>query len=331
MSHAIHHYGLTAPQSPDDPWGLRAHLPCLRSRLFRFEGRWLDPGSVPAYFGQTLRGGLGFALQDLLCIRSDRTCDGCLVGQDCAFVRLFAPRPMPGTPFMKTYDKIPQPLVIRPIGTGGRFDAGDDLAWDFLLIGQAVVSLPTCILAFARLGARGVGFRQARFRLVCVRDLDDGIEVFREAGRVSLGAPLPFAPGPPRECREIAVHIATPLRIREGGRPAQNLPFHLLVRNLLRRASMIAAFHSGSEFPVDFSSILEAARAVETLRESLSYLPVQRFSTRQKQTQDLGGLVGVVHYRGALGPFLPLLEFGVRFHIGKATSFGLGCIGLRQM
>lgn len=40
---------------------------------------------------------------------------------------------------------------------------------------------------------------------------------------------------------------------------------------------------------------------------------------------NFGGMIGYVTYQGALSEFLPLIELCQRLHIGKQTTFGLGC------
>jgi hypothetical protein len=50
----------------------------------------------------------------------------------------------------------------------------------------------------------------------------------------------------------------------------------------------------------------------------------ERYSSRQEQRMNLGGLVGRVRYAGALGPFRGLLAAGEALHAGKASVFGHG-------
>ena len=40
----------------------------------------------------------------------------------------------------------------------------------------------------------------------------------------------------------------------------------------------------------------------------------------------MGGITGSIVYEGALGEFIPLVEFCRKVHVGKQTTFGLGKI-----
>jgi len=40
--------------------------------------------------------------------------------------------------------------------------------------------------------------------------------------------------------------------------------FHVVVRSLLRRLSNLAYFHCGQELKLDFTEVIESAKAVET-------------------------------------------------------------------
>ena len=49
-----------------------------------------------------------------------------------------------------------------------------------------------------------------------------------------------------------------------------------------------------------------------------------RYSGRQRQRVEMGGLVGRVTYEGDLSDYLPLLVLGELVHVGKGTVFGNG-------
>jgi CRISPR-associated endoribonuclease Cas6 len=126
---------------------------------------------------------------------------------------------------------------------------------------------------------------------------------------------------------EITLQFITPTRITEKNQLTNQLSFELLLRNLLRRGSLLAEVHAppGRPWPIDFSSVLEYGRANVELRSSnLTWYDWERFSNRQQRRINLKGFIGTVRYHGELTPFLPLIELGHFIHIGKNTSFGMG-------
>ncbi len=106
------------------------------------------------------------------------------------------------------------------------------------------------------------------------------------------------------------------------------MPFHVLIRAALRRISSLESAYGQGEPALDYTGLVAEAEMVETLEESVRWEEVPRYSTPQRTKMMIGGVVGRVVYRGALGPFLPLLAYCETIHLGKQTVFGLGRIGL---
>jgi len=71
-------------------------------------------------------------------------------------------------------------------------------------------------------------------------------------------------------------------------------------------------------------------KGVTTETNDLAWCDWERYSQRQDQRMLMGGITGKVVYRGALGPFVPLLRFCEYTHLGKATTFGLGKIHMER-
>jgi len=122
----------------------------------------------------------------------------------------------------------------------------------------------------------------------------------------------------------LAISFLTPLRMRSDERFATVPEFHVLIRNLLRRASNLAYFHCGTQLDLDFRGLVEAAQQVELVSNRTKRLDWERYSFRRDERLKLGGLVGEAEYVGELAGFLPLLRFGEQLHVGKGVVFGLG-------
>jgi hypothetical protein len=117
----------------------------------------------------------------------------------------------------------------------------------------------------------------------------------------------------------------TPTRIRIEGDLQANLSFELLVRNLLRRISMLIAVHGSAKMAVDFRGLIDRAHNVKKVAERLRWDDWERYSNRQQTKMKLGGFIGEVEYVGdAISEYLPLIAAGELLHIGAGTSFGLG-------
>ena len=101
-----------------------------------------------------------------------------------------------------------------------------------------------------------------------------------------------------------------------------------MARALLRRLSSLCYFHCGCELQLDFKGLIEQASTIRTVRSELRWHEQDRFSTRQRQRIEIGGVLGRVVFEAAeaeaWGPYLPLLAAGEWVHVGKGTVMGLG-------
>ena len=232
---------------------------------------------------------------------------------------------------------LPRPRALRETVTRRLLAAGDQLSFDLLLVGRAVEALPYVIHAISRLAARGLGVARARFELSSVIACDE-----RGTTRVIFTGRSPRLVPPEGAAKSLAdfvrarlaqlspraslrLRFLTPTRIRvEGGLQAE-LSFPLLVRNLLRRVSLLMATHGDAPLELDFRGLLARAARIETRAAALDWWDWERYSARQRAKMKLGGFVGEVEYAGAgLEEFLPLVAAGEWLHVGANTSFGLG-------
>jgi CRISPR-associated endoribonuclease Cas6 len=123
----------------------------------------------------------------------------------------------------------------------------------------------------------------------------------------------------------IKVRFITPTRIRVDSDLQAETDFVLLVRNLLRRISMLAAVHGSASLELDYHGLLERAAQIETRAARLRWHDWERYSNRQQTKMKMGGFTGEVEYTGeGLPEFLPLLAAGELLHVGTGTTFGLG-------
>lgn len=290
----------------------------------------LDDALLPPYKGSTFRGAFGGALKRVVCAVRNKECPSCLLAQRCVYAATFEAQARGGDPRGLLAAR-PHPYVIEPPLTAKtRFSSGDSFDFSLLLFGNANQNLPYYIYAFEQMGEGGVGKKigdaRARLRVTAVRT--GGKEIFNAAGRClnPVAAPHLAVPEVSGSDESITVTVAleTPLRLKQENRLQASLPFHVLVRALLRRISSLFAAHGDGEPPLDYRGLVARAAAVETVSSRLRWHDWERYSHRQDQAMLMGGMLGSVTYRGKLAEYLPLLELCRHFHIGKQTSFGLG-------
>jgi hypothetical protein len=324
-------------ESPDNADPGRTSLPLAFGRFTIA----LKPDAalrLPPYAGSMFRGAFGLALQRVVCATRTYECAPCPLRDRCVYPYVFETPPPPDTRVMRKYSAAPHPFVLEPPAGGRIVVPGEAFELGLTLFGRALRWLPHCIFAFERMGRVGFGSRRVPATLIGINGWVDGrlcriysmeegtlagTEACTQTVRLPLHPPAGGAEGHPSEQTEI--EFLTPVRVKYDERLAPSLEFHILFRALLRRIAHLSYFHCGGDpSGIAFREWIELARSVRTVSSMLVWHDWTRYSQRQQETMQLGGLIGRVTFEGPLGPFLPLLRLGEVTHVGKATSFGLG-------
>jgi hypothetical protein len=282
----------------------------LHHRRHRFVAR--GEGRLPAFAGSAWRGAFGHALKRTVCVMRLRPCAGCPLERGCIYPTLFAAAPDPEGERLTGLERVAQPYVLTPPPQGPtRLAPGDAVELGLTLVGRAIGQRAYVTRALARAGADGLGPDRLPLELAASEAAEP-------------------APAPP-EGERLRLELVTPLRLKRDGRlvtPEALTPADLLMA-LLRRVSMLRAFHDGAPLMLDFGALKAEAAAAGWARLAVRWQETVRFSTRQGQKLRMGGLVGTVELLTAAVPgFLELLALAPWIGIGKGASMGLGQVRL---
>lgn len=300
---------------------------------FRFVLNPLEPLHLPVYKGSTLRGGFGNAFKSIVCVSKGKECSDCILKDRCVYTYIFETPPPADTEVMRLYEKAPHPFILEPpMETRQQYGPGDELSFHVILIGRAINYLPYFIYTFDVLGQKGIGRGRGKFTLKSVAADEKGIEkIIYESVRNTVQSfptnTLSFEQSSDDSTSQqtVTLEFLTPTRIVYKGKLLDNLQFHILIRGLLRRISLLGYFHCGSApDSIDFRKLIEQAREVKVKHSRLSWYDWQRYSARQDTMMKLGGFVDSITFEGKLSEFMPCLLAGEILHVGKGTGFGLG-------
>ena len=305
---------------------------------YEFRCCFQSKARLPAYKGSTFRGVFGHALKSIVCALKRRTCDQCLLKTQCIYALVFETHHAIPPPKGLRIVAPPHPFVIQPPPTGKTdFSDGDTFDFNLILFGQVNRNLPYFIYAFDRMGHIGIGKkingRRGRFVLKAVEQdghtlysgEDQHLHMNDDFPRLTLKQPEKLSN--PNGFR-LKITLKTPLRLKYQNHLSAELPFHVLVRAMLRRTDTLLRCYGDEAPDLDFKGLVQRAQAVRIVESEsdLTWFDWERYSQRQDQKMLMGGILGSVTYEGALGEFLPLIEFCEQTHIGKQTAFGLGGI-----
>lgn len=284
------------------------------------------PLHLPEYAGSALRGAFGHAFRHAVCITRLRDCKACTLRPSCAYPAVFEPPPVAHS--IQQFSQPPAPYLVEPPDWCEQHHApGDTFHFHFVLIGHALAQLPLLVHAWQRALEHGIGPGDGRARLArviwCAGHGD--VTVF-DAATGELAAHTPAPPDAPPVPAAVTLHLHTPLRLQHQGRPlraAQLTPERLLV-SVAKRVALLQSLHGDAAHPApDFAAIKHSAAGLNA-RPALVWRDWTRYSSRQQQTMQLGGVVGTWTLAGDLAPAWPTLHLGQWLHVGKNASFGLG-------
>lgn len=325
---------------------LPAHLPLPPLLLagYRFHLQASEPIQLPAYAATTLRGGFGYAFKSMVCFQPDRRAcqEGCRLAGACPYGYIFETQVPPGSEVLSGQEEIPRPFVLRAANTAPLLlQPGQDFTCELLLFGRGLNYFPYFFQALRQLGQSGLGARRGRFQVTRVDAIpllpgqpaqppplyDSATELLQDTSLPAAAPALGEMMGGAAPAM-LEIDFLTPARLKHAGDYAgPDVPFHVLVRALLRRISALSYFHGGQRWEIDYPGWIALAQQVELAEGEAHWRDRRRYSTRQEQSISLGGVEGQVTYRGepaVLAAFLPLLRLGQWTHVGKGAVFGNG-------
>ena len=302
-------------------------FPVLPLARYRLTFRAVTALRLPAYTGSAWRGAFGHALKRLVCVTREPACPPCLLYHSCIYPYVFETPPDPGVGKLTQYPAVPHPFVLIPDGHSGNVAVGEILTLDLHLFGHGNRHLPYIVHALNQAGQRGLSKDRGELTLERVAQTDG--ENWRPIYAPGESfTPLPAAATATPPCPEgLALRFLTPLRLTSESRlvSQDRFQFHHLFSNLLRRISLLTAFHTDAPLEADFAGLTQSARVIEVDHARLRWHDWTRFSSRQDALIQMGGLVGEIELTGAgLEPFWPYLWLGQWTHAGKGAVMGLG-------
>ncbi len=303
-------------------------LPSINRYRLVFEA--LSPVMLSEYSGSAWRGLLGHGLRHVSCVTRARTCEGCLLADSCVYASVFESRSIDSG--QGRFQMKPHPFVLTMKESGQRQIAtGENLELEISLFGKANAALPYLILGMTEGGKLGMGRGYARFVLTgllqeTVLGAKNWINVYDpEQGRLTLLSVLPAELPPAPE--SVDIELLTPLRMKRKGKLVGPREFAAadFLRQLWRRTQDMGHFYSDGESASELPLPTSRADSFSGTRISLKWHDWTRYSSRQKTTMKMGGVVGQIRLQGeSLNDWWPILWMGQWLHLGKATSMGLG-------
>ncbi|MEK0085280.1 CRISPR system precrRNA processing endoribonuclease RAMP protein Cas6 [Benzoatithermus flavus] len=235
---------------------------------------------------------------------------------------------------MRRYDRVPHPYVLQPaMGQKPRLEPSDAIELDVTLIGHAAGYIAYVVRALQDAAATGIGPDRLVLDLEHVAPVPvTAASLSADPGERRGGLCVQALPALPPPCpKQVRVELLTPLRVQRDGHlvgPETFTPGDLL-RNLVRRVSMLRQFFTDRPLEADFVALKELGLGLRARHAALRWVDLVRRSSRQDTVMRMGGIVGrfELDLTGA-EPLWPYLWLGQWIGAGKGATMGLGRIGL---
>ena len=271
-------------------------------RPLRFSFLAKDPIFFPAGKpGNVVRGAFGLLFRELACsCASDHA-------EDCAYARIFEPKPMAGGP--SGFADLPRPFVIRAAHLDGRRIApGERFHFDLNLFTDDPWPLPYFERTFAKLASQGMGPGRGRAAF-------EGMTA--SVLELSLARPSTVVD-------RLMLDFVTPTELKVAERLLGEPLFEPLIARLRDRISNLGEQYGRGPLDLDFIALAERARGVRLAESQIRHVEAERRSSRTGQTHPLSGFVGRASYEGDLAEFVPYLQIGEYTGVGRQTVWGKG-------
>jgi hypothetical protein len=267
--------------------------------VVRFVFQAQRSGRLGPYLPPAIRGALGEALLSQQCKINPNSCWICEEIPYCALNCLFSD---------ETQDEGPAPFVINtPSRQSPVIDAGATISFRVSLFGQSRDVFPALLRALEQAAVRGL----QRGQIPCH---------FLYAEEIYKGTLTPIVENAPT----VTLKFLTPVHIKahDGILGERELDFLSLWRRLHGRLKAIGEFHCSLQ-PGDFS-FPSLPKNIAVVSDNLRWTRLEHYSSRQRQRNSIGGLLGTITFAGELGPYLPYLRLGEITHVGSHCVVGLG-------
>jgi len=219
-----------------------------------------------------------------------------MLNNTCPYAYIFETPKVNGMNIGHQANNLPHPFVIEPpLTKQTEFQAGETFEIGLVLIGNSVSFLPYFVYTFDQMGRMGLGRGRGKFELTSVHARNaifngNRIKLYDSKSQMLNGnfktwqlqdllSQQPFT-----SSGQLTLKLITPLRILNQNRLVSEISFHLLMRNILRRISLLGRIHCGSDWELSYKDIIrQAEHEVQLVDSQTTWYHWERYSNRQKK------------------------------------------------
>jgi hypothetical protein len=291
---------------------------------FRVHLQSRSHGRLPEHKNSMLRGILAREFRSNVCHNMKISCRDCPFLDSCQYSALFE-SPKTSAAVLNHGQSVPHPYLISCDSRSVDFAPGDSLMFDFLLFGDDVEKyIPQLFMVFQNISSYPLGKDQMRFELDRVEQEtpDKSFIVMNDEG-IARPEVAPWTFHVPERYDKLFIQFASPFRSQKEGKLVREFVPEVFFEQVRRRFTQLQMLYSGEQEVPELPELPD----MNTVRVHHSnWKDIPRYSSTHRRKMMLGGVIASFHMERSdeLDAWLPYLFFGEKYHVGKATTFGLG-------
>ncbi|MEN8904378.1 MAG: CRISPR system precrRNA processing endoribonuclease RAMP protein Cas6 [Clostridiales bacterium] len=203
-------------------------------------------------------------------------------------------------------------------------EEGEIFNFGLVIIGKAIEYLPYFIYCFEELGRVGFGKKFGKYNVLSIKCCNSNKVIYIESRLTENQAVIKNCDFNGETANKLIIEFKTPVKLLQKKKMISDISFEVLMKNILRRISLLSHFHCDRKLELDFTDIINKSKEIITKSSNLKFYDWERISRNTNKPVFMGGFMGVIIYEGELDDFIPFVKAGEIFHIGKGCSFGMG-------
>ena len=257
--------------------------------------------SAPPFIGSMVRGALGQALKEVVCVNPNFKCQGCFAKESCLYYDMYEAK--------KRFHNFRLDFALWP----------KSLEFGIRLWAQAGQKYPYILSALHRmLSVKGLGPKRERVEKFEI--WSEGIPIYEGKNFIQRHLePKKFQID--TFCPRVWLQFKTPVRLKKNGRFLR--PDNLGIEEVLLSIAGKKSFYEGERIYIEKFPKVEA--------KELRMVDFERYSNRQKSKMKIGGVIGWMRLSGLTPQTYELLRFGELVGVGKLGTFGLGSMEVKEI
>lgn len=258
---------------------------------------------------------IGLSLRQITCaLKRQKSCTDCICRDTCIYSIFFESNIGKETNALAGRDKGSHPFVIDLLDT-----TDESATLQITFIGKAINYIPYINVALEKAGKRGIGKNRTPFEIISITSVfGEFTPSLSELSKKYLVWPSNNNKRSPKR-----INLVTPCRIKEEGKYISQINLNSLLVAIMRRMTILEEMF-GENSEIESLSLIDDYVSTPFNQR---WVEKTYYSSRQKTTMKLGGVVGSILIESELqNEILNYVEAMELFHCGKNISFGLGKI-----